>query len=659
MLTADLPFQSDSVLQAMYQRVTLSPKNPKTVCPDLPDYLVNIIMRCLEKGPEQRYQHARDILADLDRGESAAPAVTPAPAPAAAAPRSRKTALWAVAAVIVIAAVLILALPKRHAWFVSKNAAATATAPAGKYIAILPFRVLGDEASLRYTADGIVEALSAKLFQLKDVHLAASAQRINPNDPPEQLARSLGAKLLVQGSVQGSGDQLRLVVNLDDVSDKTGRRLWSKEFSGLKQDLLTLQDQVYDGVISALDLRLTTDERAKTTVHLTENLSAYELYLKGVSLLRNGQRDDKTLKEALDYFDAATQKDRNFAKAYTGMADTAVYLYNIKKDASWATRALEAANRARTINNNIPEVHFSLGQVFNVTGKSAEAVEELQRALELAPNSDDGYRRLGLAYKSLGKKAEALQAFQHAIDANPFYWFNYNALGNAYFEFGDNDQALKAFQHVTELAPNLPNGWTNVGGVQFQLGKWNESIAAFRKALEIQPSVVAYSNIGTSFFFQEKYDEARVNFEKAVQMSPQRADLVGNLADCYRWLGQRDKASTTYDRAIELSLQSLRTNPRDADALSDLGVFYAKKGDTEKGLDYIRRAREVNPAVNFFYKETVINTLSNRLPEALQSLKEALTRGSSVREAFSDPELKVLRERPEFPAMVKPFLPKP
>ena len=651
MVTGDLPFASDSVLQAMYQRVTLAPKNPKAANPDLPDYLVNIILRCIEKDPQQRYQHARDILADLDRGDSvqAAP-----PAGPAAGRRLKKTALLVTAA-IALAAGVAIGVPKfRQSLFAFRSASPANTA--AKYVAVLPFRVLGDDASLQYTAEGVVDALSAKLFQLKGVHLAsaAAAARVNPKDPPAQTARSLGAKLLVQGSVQGSGDRIAIAVSLDEPA--SGRRLWSKEYSGVKQDVLTLQDQIYADILSKLDLKLTNEELARSTIHSTENLSAYELYLKGQSLVRNGQRDEKTRKQAFDYFEAATTKDRNFAKAYAGMADTAMDLYSINKDSSWATRGLEAAGRAKVLNNNIPEVHFSLGQVYNATGKSAEAVEELKKALELAPNSDEGYRRLGLAYKSLSKKAEALQAFQQAIEANPYYWVNYNQLGIAYYQYGDNDRALKAFQRVAELAPQNKEGWTNIGVVQFSLGKWNEAIEANKKALELNPSATLYSNLGTAYFFQERYDEARTNFEKAVEMSPQVPILVGNLADCYRWLGQRDKANATYDRAISLALKALQTNPRDAAALGILGVFYAKKGDVERGLDYIRRAREMNPTnMNLIHQQAQIDVLANRMPEALQSLQEALSKGYSLREAFADPELKALRQRPEFVPMAKKF----
>jgi len=660
MVTADLPFESDSVLQAMYQRVTQSPKSPKTLNPDVPDYLVNIIMRCLEKDPAQRYQHARDILVDLERADSAPPGASLPVLPAATAPRWKKpTVVAAAAAVILLAAAISVGVPKFRQSLFGAAASSTSTAGGAKYVAILPFRVNGDDASLQYTADGIVDSLSAKMFQLKDVHLAspAAAARVNAKDPPDKVARALGAKLLVHGSLQGSGDRLAIAVSLDEPS--TGRRVWSKDFSGVKQDLLTLQDQIYAGLELALDIKVSGDERVKSVTHSTENISAYELYMKGRSLLGNRQRDEQILKQAFDLFQSATQKDSHFALAYTGMADAGVNLYNLKKDPTWATQALDAANKANVINSNLAEVHFSLGQVYNVTGKSAEAVSELRRALELAPNSDEGYRRLGDVYRKTGQKAEALKALQQAVDANPFYWPNHYSLGTAYYQFGDNDRALKAFKRSTELEPNNATIWTTIGAAQYRLSNWNESIAAFKKALDLKPSALIYTNLGTSYFFLGRYDEARANFEKAVDMKPQDPALVGNLADCYRWLGQQEKANSTYDRAIALAFQTLQTNPRDAVELSNLGLFYAKKHDTARGLDFIRRARELNPNdVDFFYNEAVINTLANRMPEALKSLHEALSRGYSVREAYSDPELKDLRQRPEFPALAKQFQPK-
>jgi tetratricopeptide (TPR) repeat protein len=673
MVTGDLPFGSDSIMQTMYQRVTQDPKSPQLLNPDVPDYLSQIILRCLKRDPEQRYQHARDIVIDLDRGAgppadsvppvSVPPSSIPPDASFTATSRKWKPALvWSVGGVLALLA-LVFAVPRTRqavlGWVPGSAKSRAGLSRNAKFVAILPFRTLGEDASLDDAANGIVEALSAKLFQLKDIHLAApsAAAKVNPKDPMTQIAQSLGVKLLVQGSVQGSGDRLAIVVSLDEPA--TGRRIWTQQFSGLKQDLLTLQDQIYSGLLSAFDLKLSNEELAKSTGHFTENVGAYALYLKGRSLLRSGQRDEKNLQQALELFNGATLKDPGFTLAYTGIADTCRYLYTLKKDGTWAVKGLGAANRAQELNDSLPEVHFALGSLYTATGKSAEAVSELKRALELAPNSDDGYLRLGRAYLNMGQKPEALSAFQHAIDANPYYWSNYNMLGAAYFQFGDNAPALKAFQRVTELDPKIPNGWINIGALALHEGNWNQAIPAFRKALELKPSVESYSNLGTSYFFLGQYEEARANFAKALEMSPNESELVGSLADCYRRLGQAPKARATYEQAISLAYRSLQTNPRDAKSLAGLGLYYAKEGDTTKGLDFIRRARGIDPEdVDFLDDEAVINTLANRMPEALRSLEQALTKGYSPRAVLSDPELTPLRQQPEFQTMMQKFQPK-
>jgi tetratricopeptide (TPR) repeat protein len=628
-------------------------------------------MRCLEKDPEQRYQHAREILEDLDRAKATPSATAPAPQqtiappelPEPPRPRRNFKAFLSIAAAVVVLLAVTFAIPKTRQAVLGLvgTSGKTASGPSrtGKYLAILPFRILGDEASLEYAAGGISDALSAKLFQLKDVHLAspAATAKVNPKDPIDQIARSLGVKLLVQGSLQGSADRIAVVVNLDEAA--TGRRIWSQQFSGLNQDLLTMQDQIYTGLISALDLKLSNEEQARSSAHFTENIGAYDLYLKGRSLLQGGYRDDKTLKQALSLFDQATQKDPGFTLAYTGIADTSLYLYNLKKDNSWAVRALGAANRAQALNDGLPEVHFALGSVFTATGRTAEAVSELKRALELAPNSDDGYRRLGRAYMNMGQKTEALSALRQAVDANPYYSSNYTLLGTAYAEFGDSQNAAKAFQRVTELDPKNPNGWTNVGALAAQEGKWNDSIPAYRKALELQPSAESYSNLGTSYFYLGKYEDARANFAKAVEMSPEQAGFLGNLADCYRRLGEQAKARATYDQAISLAYKALQTNPRDATSMSYLGVYYAKEGDSTRGLQFIGRARGIDSEnVDFLYDEAVINTLANRMPEAIKSLGSAVAKGYLLRQILADPELAPLRQQPEFQAIAQKLQPK-
>src|SRR6266436_4706918 len=637
MLTGVLPFSGDTTFQLMYQRVHQLPKRPELVIPELPPYLSRICLKCLEKEPANRYQSASEILVDLEFKHAPTHTRTvQITLPAI----SKKLSLISGSALILLVAGL-LAIPQvRDFVFRHKSAEATSGIPLlkqGKFVAVVPMRILGDQGSLGYVADGLVEALSAKLFQLHDMHTASvsEVQRARPSNSLNELARQLGVNLVVSGTIQGSGDKLRIVASLDNVA--SGRRVWTQEFSGVQQDLLTLEDQIYAGLVEALALKPTSEESARATPHPTENIEAYDLYLKGRSAMR-GQQDVKNIQAAIDYYEQALKKDPAFALAYAGVADASLVMYHERKDSFWSQKALAAAQQAERLNDNLPEVHFSLGNVYTASGKGAEAVSELKRALQLAPNSDDGYRGLGKAYLGLGQKDLALQAYQKAIELNPYYWVNYNYAGQAYFALGDYDKALAAFQRIIELEPDNTFGYLNTGVIYFQQGKYDQCIPLYQKALQIQPHYLTYSNLGTAFFFLKRYAEAVPMFEKAVEMNQNDPMLMGNLADAYRWSGQPDRANATYDRAIALAFKQLQVNPRDANVLDELGLYYGKKGDAVQALDFMRRARALSPSdVNLIYDQAVVFAETGRSTEALTALREALQKGYSLEQAKNDP----------------------
>ena len=664
MLTGVLPFSGDTTFQLMYQRVHQQPKRPELVIPDLPPYLSRICLKCLEKDPAERYQSASEILVDLEFKHAPTHTRT---VQITLPVIDKKISLLSASAVVLLLAGL-LAIPQvRDFIFRHKSAESTSGIPSltrGKFVAVLPMRILGDQSSLGYVADGLVEALSAKLFMLHDMHTASVAEvqkavpsTTSPAPPPppvlNEVARHLGVNLVVSGTIQGSGDKLRIVANLDDVAG--GRRVWTQEFSGVQGDLLTLEDQIYGGVVEALALKPTSEESALATPHPTENIEAYDLYLKGRSAMR-GQQDVKNIQSAVGLYEQALKKDPSFALAYAGVADASLVMYHEKKDSFWSQKALAAAQQAERLNDNLPEVHFSLGNVYTASGKGAEAVSELKRALQLAPNSDDGYRGLGKAYLALGQKDLALQAYQKAVEINPYYWVNYNSIGTAYSQLGQYEEALGAFRKMIELEPDNSFGYLNVGAVYFQQGKYDQCIPFFQKSLQIQPHYLTYSNLGTAFFYLKRYADAVPMFEKAVEMNQNDSMMMGNLADAYRWSNQLDKANATYGRAIALAFKQLQVNPRDANVMDQLSLYYAKKGDPVQAVDFIRRARAINPAdVTIIYDEAVVYTLTGRPAEALTSLREAFQKGYSLQEAKNDPELANLQSRPEFAKLVADF----
>jgi eukaryotic-like serine/threonine-protein kinase len=659
MVTGEDAFKGDSTLQIMYRRVKEKPPNPKQLNPELPDYFSRIILRCLERDPAHRYQDAREILADL-RAAHVTPAAKSLQTRVSAVPK-----LWWIAVATVILLAVLISIPSVRRIFrpaAPSTASSAVATPAGvppissgKFIAVLPLQVLGDAHQLGYLAEGIQEALSAKLFQLKDVHMtsADASAKTSPNESLAQLGSALGANLLVQGMLQGSGDQIQVIINLEDVTD--GKRLWSKEFEGVTGDLFTIEDQIYNQLLSALDLNPTGDEMARAAARPTYNMAAYDLYLRGRNALRGQQSKD--IQSALDYFTQAAAKDPSFALAYTGVADASLAMYNtIKKDSFWTEKALAAAEQAQQINPNLPEVHFALGGAYSATGKYNEAVAELKRAVALAPKSDGVYRRLGDVYLASGDAPDAMKSFEKAIQLNPYFWNNQNEIGNAYFEQGDYTKALEAFNQVTVLAPDIDAGYENMGNVYLREGKYQECIPYYQKALQIEPYWTTYSNLGTAYFFLTQYTQAASAYEKAVALNPNDSLVVVNLADAYRWSGQQDKARQTYQQAIALGYKELQTNPQSASTMAQIALSYAKIGNAQQADAFIGRARSLGKDnVDYIYYEAEVEAILNRQDKALKVLREALEKHYPADYASGDQVLENLHSNPKFAALIKEF----
>jgi tetratricopeptide (TPR) repeat protein len=226
----------------------------------------------------------------------------------------------------------------------------------------------------------------------------------------------------------------------------------------------------------------------------------------------------------------------------------------------------------------------------------------------------------------------------------------------AYFQSGDNEKAMEAFRKVTQLEPDNANAYRNIGVVYYREGKWSESVPAFQKALELQPASGVYSNLGVVYLYQGNYAEAIKMFEKAVAMEPNEQLWVGNLADAYRYSGQKDKALSAYDRAIALAYKTFQVNPRNANVLGSLALYYAKKEDPKRALEFIRRARSIDANDNsLIYKQATINALAGKQAEALSGLREAFQKGYAPEEAKNDPELKALSANPEFGKLMTEF----
>lgn len=654
-LTGALPFSGDSTYQLMYQRVHESPRRPELLNPLIPPYLSGIVLRCIEREPDHRYRCAAEILTDLRRESSG----SEVPHGTRWIRRLKSPPWTAIGSLVLgVAAIALLSgyfqrhrasMPNRVPGAPQTSAASPA---ARKSVLLLPLQLMQKQPGLTAQAEGILESLSIRLSQFRSLQIETLPLENSgtEKDSPQDLARQFGSQAYLTGSLDEVKGKLEARITLQDTA--SGKIIWSQRFSAVPQDVFAMQDEIYTKLLLALNVKPSADELALGASRPTENVNAYDLYLRGRSGLRN-QRSEQALHSSIDLYNQALKIDPSFGLAFSGLADAYLDLYQLTKDPSLPEKALGAALQANQLAGNEPEAHISLGSVYMATGKNSEAVSEFKNALKLAPNSDETYRRLGSAWKAAGHKDEALSAYQRSIELNPYYWLNYTMLGAAALSFGENDKALAAYQRVTQLVPNRAEGYNGLGVVYFQQGKWADCIPAFQKASAIEPSAETASNLGTAYFYLFRYEDAIKAFQEAAMLAPHSQTIAGNLADAYRAAGQVDTARKTYDRAIALALDDYRVNSRDANTVASLALYYAKKGDSAHALEFIHRARTLQPdAVEFLEDEAVVNALANRPKQALDAVRSALAKGYPAEELKNDPELKSLQSIPEFQRMV-------
>jgi len=294
--------------------------------------------------------------------------------------------------------------------------------------------------------------------------------------------------------------------------------------------------------------------------------------------------------------------------------------------------------------------HICLGTLFNGTGAYEKAIVQFQQALEREPSSDDAYRGLAKGYEAQGRLEQAEATYRKAIALRPSYWGTHQNLGRFYYRHGRYGEAEPEFQRVIELTPDNVRGYYSLGALYHLMGRTDEAIHLLEQSLAIEPTGFAYSNLATLHFFQGHYTKAVPLFEKAVELAPNDYIVWGNLADAYRWApGHQEKAASAYHRAIQLAQDQLQVNPRDPAIQSDLALYWAKLGETDKALSAIAVARRQAPEdVNILFNSVVVYHLAGQRERALEALVESVQAGYSLAEIRADPELADLRRDPRY-----------
>jgi serine/threonine-protein kinase len=521
-----------------------------------------------------------------------------------------------------------------------------------EHIAVLPFENVGNDPANDAVSAGLMDSLASRLTNLEVGNkslwvIPTSEVRRRKISDPTAARQELGATVAVQGSVQREGPVVQMTVNLIDT--KTLRQIGSVPLEDRAGDFSALEDEAVARVAKFMKIEVTPE--SLRAMGGAVNGGAYELYLKALGYT---QRYDKAgnLDLAINALQNAVKTDPRFALGYAQLGEAYRLKYQLDKNGKWLEEATTNCNRAIELNDRLPGVYVTLGNIHRATGKYDLALQEYQRALQLDPRSSDAQLGLAESYNSAGRTPDAEMAFRKAIALRPDSWNGYNSFGNFLDDHQRYDEAIAQFQHAIQLTPDNAPLYLNMAAVYIDRGDpkfFPDAEKALRKSIELEPSYPAYANLGYMYIQEQKFAEAADAAEKALKLNDKDYLVWGNLAIAYENIHENEKANQARERELALLEQAAQQSPRDAVLQSVLSFLYAKKKMREKAVSHIQSALALAPEdanvldnVGEAYEE-----LGDR-KQALQYIEKSIEKGYSFEALKNTPNLKDLLSDPNF-----------
>jgi adenylate cyclase len=316
-------------------------------------------------------------------------------------------------------------------------------------IAVLPFTNMSDDPKQEYFSDGITEDIITGLSKIPRLFVIARNSTFTYKSKPvkiQQVGRELGVRYVLEGSVQKSGNRIRITAQLIDAS--TEQHLWAERYDRDLKDIFALQDEITMKIMTALQVKLTEGEQARLFGKGTANLQAYEKVLQGMEHIRRLNIVGNV--QARELFEEAIALDPEYSMAYALLAQTHlldVWLGLSKSPDKSIEKAVELAQKALALDDTLAFTHTLWSHIYRLKRQHKKAIAEGERAIALNPNGADAHAYFAPILFSADKPVEALAMIKKAIRLNPFppnIYFQY--LGSAYRMTGQYEEAIVAFK---------------------------------------------------------------------------------------------------------------------------------------------------------------------------------------------------------------------
>jgi TolB-like protein len=416
-------------------------------------------------------------------------------------------------------------LPRRGYRFIALLSAAANTVPRRiESLAVLPLENLSNDPEQEYFADGMTEALITSLVKISALRVVSRTSAMlykGARKPLAEIARELEVETVVEGTVQRSGDRVRISAQL--IQAATDTHMWAESYERDLRDVLALQAEVARAIAREIQVKLTPQEQLRLAQSQQVDPKVYELYLKGRYYWK--MRTEESMKKGAQYFQQAIELDPHYAPAYAGLSDTASRLgfWGYVPAEEGCGRGKTSASQALALDDSLAEVHAALAfSVLHYDYHSALAERETRLAVELDPRSPYAAQVYALHLVATGR-----------IDEGIF-------------------QAMRS----TQLDPFSPIILWSASALLYHSRQFDRAIAQARKCLELAPTYPApWWTIGLALTQKRTHDTGIQELEKATEASGENQLLLGALGYCYAAAGQKGDAKRVLERFRELSGQ--------------------------------------------------------------------------------------------------------
>ncbi len=580
MATGQRPFPETQTPRLIASILNKVPVTPRAINARVSPELERIILKCLEKDPEIRYQSAKEIGVDLRRlGSPASVSAVIEPTPSRIPwPRAVGASLAVVALLAVLFALNVGGLRDRLRGGVTPGQIQS--------IAVLPLDNLMGDTEQEYFVEGMTEALTSELGKISALRVISrtSAQQIKKRmeetgESLQEISRQLNLDAVVEGSVLRSGERVRVTAQL--IHAATDRHLWTESYERDLRNVLKLQSEVARAIAEEIKVALTPQEQARLSKAPTVNPDAHELYLKGRYLSNKWVGNE--IRKSLDYFAQAIEIDPSYAQVYAGLAEAYILLGNLShmplKESHPKARTLAA--KALEIDDDLAEAHVALAITMSeYYWNWLEAEKHFQRAQRLNPNSAPTHQWYAEFLADMGRFAEAIAAAKRARALDPLSAPSNATVGRVLYTARQYDQALEELQKTLDMFPEFGYTYIFLSLVYNQKEMYEEAFEVAQRGRNIMgdsPEPVALQ--GYALARAGKRREAFKLLGELQARSQQQYVPPFLFTILYEALGDQQRAIESLEEAfedrswflrmlkVEPVLDPLRSDPRFQDLL--------------------------------------------------------------------------------------------